>query len=381
MPTPSIFRIGHPLEDDARLTGALGGPPARFFTLAQRISWGVTQADLVRVDVPAACRAVVDEYPVCPASHLLEAFAALARGDREVANAARARALVLADGHALAWLCPTDAEWSGQEPEQRLTEVVPGRIWRTRAWFTMNGTKLRGASDATLVRTESGELAFLNAVALGGPTAERIRALGEVRWVTTGSKVHSTHVPSLRALFPKARSIGVAGHRTHPASAHLAFDGVLGEPDLLPEEFDVVLLAGTELADAQIFHRPTRTLVSTHLAGANLLAHKDEGDFAGRLYRFSFGLLDDVGWMAYQPILWSNLGALQSRLRTMLAWDVERIACDHTEAVLEGETKDRLRATLDWVVKLPPGTHLSLLARTFWHQPGFLADLVRYKLR
>ena len=380
--TESIFMLGHHVYDESMVSELVGGSAARFFSLAQRIVWGVSQSDLVRVDVEAARAAVVKEFWRSPVAHLLDAFACLGRQRQDLADAARERARTLAEGHPLAWLCPTDREWAGQIPEQTLEEVIPDRLWRTRAWFQTQGTRLRSSGNGTLVRTDAGDLAFLNAVALSDAVAARIDQLGQVRWLTTGSKAHSTYVAGLVARYPHARNLGVAGHATHPASRHLKFHGVLGVDDGLPDEFQVLILEGTEMADAQIFHRPTRTLVSTHLAGTNLKSESQhESDFFGRLYGLAFGLIDDVGWLAYQTILWTDLPALQRSLRRVLAWDFERIASDHNDRVFEDEVKDRLRAVLHWTAALEPWCHRRMMARFFWYQPGFLYDMLRYKLR
>ena len=377
----SIFMLGHRVGDEAAVSELVGGPAARFFTLAHRIMWGVSQSDLVQIDVEAARAAVVKEYRRSPAAHLLDAFACSASGRQELANVARQRAAAVAAGHPLAWLCPTEVEWAGEIPEQRLEEVIPGRLWRTRAWYQMQGTRLRRSGNGTLVRTDSGDLAFLNAVALSEAVAAQIDALGRIRWLTTGSKAHSAHIPGLVARYPDARNLGVAGHATHPASRHLKFDGVLGVNDSLPPEFVVSVLEGTNMADAQIFHLPTRTLISTHLTGVNLKSEaQHESDFVGRLYNFAFGLIDDLGWLAYHTILWSDLPALQCSLRRVLAWDFERVACDHHDRVLEHQMRERFREVLDWTTKLEPSRHRRMLVRFFWHQPRFLYDLVRYKL-
>ena len=380
--TDSIFMLGHDIRDEAAVSELLGGPAACFFALAQRIMWGVSQSDLVRVNVAAARAAVVKKFGRRPAAHLLDAYACLASGRRELAEAARAHAAARAAGHPLAWLCPTDAEWAGEIPDQTLEEVIPGRLWRTRSWFQTQGTRLRSSGNGTPVRTDSGDLAFLNAVALSDAVAARIDQLGEVRWLTTGSKAHSIYVPGLVARYPRARNLGVAGHATHPASRHLKFHGILGVDDGLPHEFEVLILAGTEMPDAQIFHGPTRTLVSTHLAGTNLKSESQhESDFFGRLYGLAFGLIDDVGWLAYQAILWTDLPALQRSLRRVLAWDFNRIASDHNDRVFEHEITHRIREVLDWTAQLEPGQHRRMVARFFWHQPRFLYDMVRYKLR
>ena len=147
----SIFMLGHRKDDEAAVSELVGGPAARFFTLAHRIMWGVSQPDLVRIDVEAARAAVVKEYGRCPAAHLLDAFACRGSGRQDLADAARERAASLARGHPLAWLCPTEAESAGEGPEQTLEEVIPGRLWRTRAWFQIRGTRLRSSGAGTLV--------------------------------------------------------------------------------------------------------------------------------------------------------------------------------------------------------------------------------------
>ena len=50
----SVFMLGHDIRDEAAASELLGGPAAHFFALAQRIIWGVSQPDLVRVNVAAA---------------------------------------------------------------------------------------------------------------------------------------------------------------------------------------------------------------------------------------------------------------------------------------------------------------------------------------
>src|SRR6516225_3647264 len=97
--TESIFMLGHQVYDESMVSELVGGPAARFFTLAQRIVWGVSQSDLVRVDVEAARAAAVKEFRRSPMAHLLDAFACLASGRQDLAAAARERATTLAKGH------------------------------------------------------------------------------------------------------------------------------------------------------------------------------------------------------------------------------------------------------------------------------------------
>ena len=66
--------LGHHVCEEAALSELIGGSVARFFTLAQRIVWGVSQSDLVHVNVEAARAAVVKQYGHSPVAHILDAF-------------------------------------------------------------------------------------------------------------------------------------------------------------------------------------------------------------------------------------------------------------------------------------------------------------------
>jgi hypothetical protein len=54
---------------------------------------------------------------------------------------------------------------------------------------------------------------------------------------------------------------------------------------------------------------------------------------------------------------------------------------NHNDRVHDGEIKDRTRTVLEWTAALEPGRHRTMVARFFWHQPRFLYDMIRYKLR
>ena len=61
MPNGSSFLVGCDPVAEQRVAALIGDKPARFFALAQRIAWGVSQPDLVRVD---AMRVRGKEEPV-----------------------------------------------------------------------------------------------------------------------------------------------------------------------------------------------------------------------------------------------------------------------------------------------------------------------------
>ncbi|MBC8068564.1 MAG: hypothetical protein IAG13_09555, partial [Deltaproteobacteria bacterium] len=92
----SCMCIGLSTDEERGVAGLLGTDDAvGFFALAQRVTWGMSQPDLVQVDVGAALDTLLREHARSWAAHLLAA-AALRGSDAPRADAERARAIELA---------------------------------------------------------------------------------------------------------------------------------------------------------------------------------------------------------------------------------------------------------------------------------------------
>jgi hypothetical protein len=371
--------IGLSTDEEREIGRRIGTADALgFFALAQRVTWGLSQPDLVEVDVEAALGALLREHGDSWAAHLVAA-AVLRGSDPLRAEVERARAIdLVADDSRAHRLLPDDATWAGAVQEQTLEEVVPDTVWRVRRDFPSVGLPFTNASVATLLRIDENALALVNPVAFDPGVHARVDALGEVRWLLTQGPGHSRYVEGATKAFPNATNWGVAGHRAHPASAHVRFDGMLdgdrrGLPDAL-QTFDVV---GTQLPETLILHRPSRLLVAQDLVAHN--ADNDARPFFSRLYSLAFGLIDRIGFHAYQPPLWSDLNVMHAAIDRILASDFEYVTGAHWP--IAPEHPDAFRAALAWLRRLSPLSHKMLLARYFWAQPTFLRDLLRYKRR
>ncbi len=379
--TTSIVFTGLDRTAEETLRDALGGPPRRFFALAQRIAWGITQSDLIHVDVPRQSQELVRRYPNTPASHLLDAYRLRAEDD-PAADEALARARELASGgHPLDFLLPTDAEWSGEVPQQKLVNTVPDRVWRVSAYEPMRGCSLRSQSTSTIIRTEAGRLVIVNPQPYRPPVREEIDALGDVVALAVQGKAHSKHVEASAASFPRARVFGSRGHLTHPPAAHLRFDGILadGRP-VLPDEIEEILVDGSELEEVLLLHRPSGLLVVQDIIAANLSTHEG-GTFVGRLYYFAFGLIDRIGCLAYMPMMWSDLPRFQTGIRRVLDSGYTNVVGAHWGlGLLSPKQIQEFTDVLRWLADLGTMTHKGMLVRYFASQPTFLRDLIRYKV-
>nr|MBA2539644.1 hypothetical protein [Deltaproteobacteria bacterium] len=138
----SIHLLGKDTADEWRLVDQLGGAPNTFFQLAQRIAWGITQPDLIRVDLIDTARRLVASHGTAFPAHLFSAWVWRARDpERAARDLEVARGLATAD-HALAYLLPTGAEWAMATSPQQLVEIHPGRMWRVAHAFPLVGAPL-----------------------------------------------------------------------------------------------------------------------------------------------------------------------------------------------------------------------------------------------
>jgi hypothetical protein len=376
----SIVFTGLDRTHEGTVREALGGPPRKFFVLAQRIAWGITQSDLIKVDVPQQCRNLVRLYPNTPASHLYDAYRLRAE-EHPGADEKLARARALAGGgHPLDFLLPTDAEWAGEVPEQKLVNVVPDRVWRVSGYHPMRGCSLPAQSTSTLIRTAAGELVILNPLPYRPPVRKEIDALGPVVALEVQGKAHSKHVESSAAAFPEAKVFGSRGHLSHPPAAHLSFDSILaGEGPALSDEIEEILVEGSELEEVLLLHRPSGLLVVQDLIAANLSSQRGPS-FLGRLYYFAFGLIDRIGCLAYMPMMWSDLPRFQQGIRRVLDSGYTNVVGAHwgTELITASQTR-QFTDVLRWLSELGGMAHKGILVRYFAAQPTFLRDLIRYK--
>jgi hypothetical protein len=376
----SIAMLGLGLDDEHRLHDTFGGSPALFFQLAQRIAFGLQQPDLIRVDVLAAARTLIDRFPEVFAAHLFHAWAWRARDpERADRSLARARQLAPAD-HPWSYLLPLPGEWGAKATPQELVALVPDRVWRVAHRFPFVGSPLLGISTTTIVRTSDGALAIVNPVALAEDVAAEIEKLGRVRWIISQGKVHSGGVNVTRARFPHARALGTHGHLSHPPARGVVFDGLLGNM-AMSDELELYPVRGHALEEVEILHRPTGTLIVQDL----VLYNRATADtpFINRLYGFAFGLIDRIGMPSFGTMMWQQLDRMQDDVRRILDSGYSRIVGAHWAAVPSSSERADVLASHD-VFELVLATsglgHKLQLARYVAWQPTFIRDFVKYQL-
>jgi len=362
--------LGKDTATEWRMTEALGGSPNRFFQLAQRIAWGITQPDLVRVDVIATAAQLVRSHGEAFPAHLFDAWVWRVR---EPARAERAldRARALSSTAELRCLLPSDDEWLARAPAQQLVEVVPDEVWRVTRYLALAGAPFHLPTTATVLRTRDG-LVICNPVAFDPEIADAIDRLGPVRWICSQGKAHGAFVGAAKQRFPAAITLGTRGHLAHPSAARLVFDDLLERAEI--PDLERIAIDGSLLEEIALVHRPSRTLVIQDLVMQPAL--RADWPFLGRLYSLAFGIVEHLGFPSYALMTWLDMGKLHRSLRTLHDSTFDAVAVAHGPSALEdGPT---IRATLDDVLAIGRVEHKLLLARYAAAEPAFLRDALKY---
>lgn len=368
----SIFLLGKDTQDEWRLVEQLGGSPNKFFRATQRIAWGLTQPDLMRVDVLDTARKLVASHGSQFPAHLYAAWVWRARDpDRARRSLDDARALATPD-HPLIGLLPTEAEWRAEPLPQRLVTIHPDRMWRVAHMFPMTGAPLLHNSVATVVKLGD-DLAIINPIAFEPAIADQLRQLGNVRWLITQGKGHSLFVESTRQQFPGSLAIGTEGHLTHPPTRHLHLDGLLGKA-ALPDELAVMPIEGHLLDEVLLVDRASQTLIVQDVFALS----GSEQSFVARLYALAWGSVEQLGYMGFSLIMWQSMPKLHASLAALRSEELAHVVGAHGTVAPRPGDIERVHAMIDYTRGITTLGHRAMLGRLFVAQPSFLRDLVVY---
>jgi hypothetical protein len=121
----------------------------------------------------------------------------------------------------------------------------------------------------TVIRLSNGELILHSPTQFSFALKAELDALGRIAHLLAPNTAHWTFVKEWQSHLPDAVCWAVPGLGERPAvqKAGLRIDRVFAEgaPSEWQDEIEVVLVRGKALVEADLFHRPSRTLVLTDL--------------------------------------------------------------------------------------------------------------------
>ena len=199
----------------------------------------------------------------------------------------------------------------------------------------------------TIIKLADGSLFLHSPVRLDEETRAALDALGPVRFVVAPNTVHHLFVADYFDAYPAARVYAAPG--LAEKRRDLRFHAVLGDeapPEWRAEIVQHLFQGAPRLNEVVFFHAATRTLILTDLA-FNVARHKTAG---ARLFYFAVGAAGRFGPHRLVRLLMRDRRAARASLRTILAWDFDRVIVAHGE-VLESGGREALRRGYHWLLR------------------------------
>ena len=227
--------------------------------------------------------------------------------------------------------------------------IVDGPVLR----FGMPWPKFPFPTRMTVVRLTSGELFVHSPTPLTPSLREEVEHNGKVRFIIGPNRVHYWWIPEWTAAFPDA-SVYLAPRIREQAKGRIAFEGLpLTAASGYPWDAEIATLpiVGSYLTEIEFFHRASRTLILTDLI-ENFEPEKVGSLFLLLLTRLG-GVSPPYGGLARDLRLnftWRHKNELRAAVKTMLAWNPERVIFAHGRWY-DANGAAALRRAFRWTLK------------------------------
>ncbi|MBI4083627.1 MAG: hypothetical protein HY423_13560 [Candidatus Lambdaproteobacteria bacterium] len=185
-----------------------------------------------------------------------------------------------------------------------------------------------------VVALDGGQLAIHSGIALPERAMAELDALGTVAYVLVPNNFHTADAPWYADRYPKARVLVPRASRAK-LEQRLTVSGALEDdwPAALAAHLERLPIAGVRFHESVLLHRASRTLIVTDL----VFNFGDEFSGINRLLMRLNGSVNRFGpsrLMRY--VLLKDKAALAGSLRSIVAWDFDRIVMAHGQIVAAG---------------------------------------------
>ena len=217
-----------------------------------------------------------------------------------------------------------------------MQEFAPN-LWIASYPFSMLGG--HQGRVVTVIRLGSGKLIIHSTAPFRESDVAAIRALGTPGWLVDSMRNHDTFAREGRAAFPDLPYLvpeGFAG------ADQLGARPLLPAPPEWSPEVEVLLIDGMPMAREHVFlHAPSRTLIVADLV---FNFERAEG-WTSFFRRTLMGVKESPDGARLFPLLIKDRAAYDRSVRTLLAWDFDRIIVGHRVPVL-ADGKELLKEAL-----------------------------------
>ena len=222
-----------------------------------------------------------------------------------------------------------------------LESIAPG-VWVAHYPHVYMGLHI--GTRMSIVRLTDGSLVVYSPIPIDATLKEEIDALGPVAHIVAPSRFHHVYFGDFAAAYPHAKKHGCKG--LEAKRPDLSFDAWLGDaPDpTWGSELEPVTIAGQVLEETEIFHHPSRTLITV-----DLIQNFDSSEhWATRQYLKVAGIHRKVGVSRPVRLMYRDRSLSRRTIDELVARRPEAITLAHGRPILERATEE-LRNAYAWL--------------------------------
>lgn len=202
----------------------------------------------------------------------------------------------------------------------------------------------------TALPLSDGGVALISPVPLADGVAERVDALGPVRFLIAPNLLHHLYLGAAAERWPDALVLAPRGLRKKRPDLRVDADLEDGAPAGLASTIDVVRFDGAPSVDEHVFfHRPTRTLVITDLV---FNVTRPEG-LVAHVALFFVGCHGKLGQSRAWRFFVKDRAAAAASAARLLDLPFEELVPAHGD-VVRNDARARLAAALRWLAPEGP---------------------------
>ena len=227
---------------------------------------------------------------------------------------------------------------SGDRPMTNKLENLAPNLWLLSYPLRMLGVDLR--RNVTVMRLSSGKVIVHSTAPFTASDAGSISALGEPAWIVEALLRHDTFAKEGRRAFPAAKYLVPDGF----AAGGISAQPLIPAPSEWATEIAVVSIAGApEFGEIAMLHRPSNTLIVADLV-VNFVGRQSVWERCLLRLATVRGRHNPGVTRAFKKAI-NDRDAYAASVRTVLAWDFDRIIVGHGTPILRNG-KEKLRAAL-----------------------------------
>jgi Domain of unknown function (DUF4336) len=215
-----------------------------------------------------------------------------------------------------------------------------------RFWGLEVGTRM------TVIRLADNELAVISPIQLTTQLIADLQELGEVAYIIAPNRYHHLFAAAFQQQYPRAKFLAAVG--LAEKCPHLPIDVVISEPTgqiggifyrQFPGLYMPTLQGADPLNEVVFYHPESGSLVITDIA-----FHFDRTSAAfTQAIAKSIGIYDKLQLTILEKWLMRDKAAMEVAIRSVLAWDFDRVMMAHGSPILTGG-KSMLKAGYEWLL-------------------------------